>query len=94
MFLFLVGGFWAYEFYTFYQDLTTFSGFLNMVFSSSEPLAMSFLSFIGINIQSYQSYNQAVNIVEGFLVTFVIITIIGFIVFIVGAATNKKKKTS
>lgn len=65
-----------------------------MVFSSSEPLAMSFLNFVGINIQSYKSYNQAVDTVEGFLVMFVIVTMIGFILFIVGVASDKKKKTS
>lgn len=88
--LFLLGGFWTFEFYTLYQDVTTLGGILTLAFSSSQPLALSFLNDIGFNLAASQSYSQAVNIVEIFLALFAVIALIGFILLIVGAATTKK----
>lgn len=87
--LFLIGGFWAYEFYVLYQDLTTFSGSLGLAFGSHEPLALYIMNAFGIQNAPYQ---KALIAVEVMLLLLIALTLIGHVAFVIGASMSPKKK--
>lgn len=89
IFLFIFSGFWSYEFYSLYQDLTTLGGFFTLAFSSSRPLSFSIMNAVGFQ---YWTYQQAVNVVEIVSIMCIAFTIIGLVAFVVGASAKPKEK--
>ncbi len=87
--LFLFAGFWSYEFYVLYQDMTTLSGSFGLAFGSSKPFSYYIMNAIGFQNAPYQ---KAVTSVEIFTLLCVVLTLVGLVAFVLGASAEPVKK--
>lgn len=86
--LFLIAGFWSYEFYVLYQDVTTIGGFIDLAFGSHEPLALYIMNALGIQNAPYQTGVMAIEIMLLMCIAF---TLAGHVAFVLGASMSPKK---
>lgn len=97
MFLLIVGGFLAYQFYTLYEALLSvinsagFSLFFGEYAAINNNLGYHLLNSLGLmSLNSSQSPDAALTTAEIFLAITAVLAVIGLILTIVGAATKKR----